>query len=160
MRDVGASTVARIQRRVQEDRDEDAAFRVVEDPGHDNSGQDCHNDQDPHIHDHRADPDFTLEKLPRNKEERQVKQSPQWTEHQARHAPKRCCKAGTAKPDQPPSSQICMATLMIRMFGRYTVKKSGQCWRNATSGAPPEKMLANASWIRGTPAITSRYQRT
>ena len=44
MPDEVAPTVARIQRRVQEDRDEDAAFRIVEDPGHDDSNQYCHND--------------------------------------------------------------------------------------------------------------------
>src|SRR5947209_3590235 len=44
MRDVGAPTIASIQGRVQEDRDEDAGLRVVEDPGHDHSGQYCYND--------------------------------------------------------------------------------------------------------------------
>src|SRR6266567_4403517 len=77
MRDVGASTVARIERRAEEDRDENAALRIVANTGHDNS------DQERHRHDHRTDPDFTLENLPRNNEERQVKQSPQWTEHEA-----------------------------------------------------------------------------
>ena len=83
MRDVVTGTIARIQCRVQEDRDKDTAFGVVEDPGHDDPGQDCQNDQKPHLHKHGDRIDFLIENLPRDKEERQVKQGPQWTEHQA-----------------------------------------------------------------------------
>jgi len=82
MPDEVAPTVARVQRRVQEDRDEDAAFRIVEDPGHDDSNQYCHNNHERHLHDHRYKPDFLIKNLSRNKEERQVPQGPQWTDHQ------------------------------------------------------------------------------
>src|SRR5215469_18020294 len=83
MRDVGARTIARIQGRVQEDRDEDAVLRVVEDPGHDHSGWYCYNDQEHHLHDYGDGPDLTWKNLAWNKEERQVPQGPQWTDHKA-----------------------------------------------------------------------------